>query len=171
MLGCPTDWSTALTELPNTPNRIDLAAEIVSAYVANNTVSASDLPALISSVHQALAATAQPTLGEPAIPEQTRAKPAEIKRSITPDHLISFEDGQRYKSLKRHLTKRGLTPAEYRAKWGLPADYPMVAPNYAAQRSELARAMGLGHSRRKAQPAPAPLLAEAPAKGRRKKAA
>jgi predicted transcriptional regulator len=75
-----------------------------------------------------------------------------IKKSVTPDYIISLEDGRRYKSLKRHLTGRGLTPAEYRAKWGLPHDYPMVAANYAAQRSELAKAIGLG--RKRAEPAP-----------------
>ena len=160
-----------MSELSNTPDHIALAADIVSAFVANNTVPTADLPALISSVHQALAATAQLTSVQSAAPEQLKAKPAEIKRSITPDQLISFEDGKGYKSLKRHLTTRGLTPAEYRAKWGLPTDYPMVAPSYSAQRSELARSLGLGHSRKKAQAVPAPVPAEAPAKGRRKKAA
>ena len=130
------------------PERVGIVAEIVSAYVSHNSLPPADLPALISDVHQSLAATAHPTSGEPVAPEQTKAKPGEIKRSITPDHIISFEDGRPYKSMKRHLTTRGLTPQEYRTKWGLPSDYPMVAPNYAAQRSELARSMGLGQKRR-----------------------
>jgi len=91
-----------------------------------------------------------------------------VKKSITPDHLISLEDGKRYKSLRRHLSTRGLTPEQYREKWGLPRDYPMVAPNYSKQRSELAKSAGLGQMRRKAAEAPAQ---PAPAKGRRTKKA
>lgn len=117
-----------------------LTADLVSAYVANNTVSRSDLPALITSVHASLKALGQPKPAEPERPEPS----VPIKKSITPDYIISLEDGQRYKSLKRHLKGRGLTPEQYRQKWGLPVDYPMVAPNYAKQRSELARSMGLG---------------------------
>ena len=128
------------------PDLTTFAAEIVSAYVANNTVTPADLPALISDVHRALTQAGSPAQGEPAAPEQ-KASSKDIKRSITPDHLVSFEDGSRYKSLKRHLAGRGLTPQQYRDKWGLPADYPMVAPNYSAQRSELARSLGLGRKR------------------------
>ena len=126
---------------------IEMTADIVSAYVGNNSVSTADLPALIQSVHRALtgisggAEVAEPAPKEPAVP---------LKKSITPDYLISLEDGRGYKSLKRHLTGRGLTPDQYRQKWGLPSDYPMVAQNYAQRRSELAKSLGLGQFRRKA---------------------
>ena len=126
-------------------NYIELAADIVSAFVSNNSVPAADLPALIGSVHAALQ-----NVGNPA-PKQEEAKPVPavpVKKSITPDYLISLEDGKQYKSLKRHLKTRGLTPEQYREKWGLPRDYPMVAANYAARRSELAKSMGLGQKRK-----------------------
>ena len=126
-----------------------LPADVVSAYVANNTVTRTDLPALIASVHASLKGLNQPKPAEPERPEPS----VPIKKSVTPDYIISLEDGQRYKSLKRHLKGRGLTPDQYRQKWGLPVDYPMVAPNYAKQRSELARSMGLG---RKPAPRPEP---------------
>jgi predicted transcriptional regulator len=130
----------------------ELTSRIVSAYVGSNSVNAAALPELISSVHDSLTAIVSP----PAAPEAVRpTPPVPVKKSITPDYLISLEDGQPYKSLKRHLTSRGLTPAEYRDKWGLPSDYPMVAPNYAKQRSELAKTMGLGR-KREAEPEPAP---------------
>ena len=121
---------------------IEMTADIVSAYVGNNSVSANDLPGLIQSVHRALASvssgteTVEVAPKEPAVP---------IRRSITPDFLICLEDGRKFKSLKRHLrTHFNLTPEQYREKWGLPADYPMVAPNYANSRSNLAKNMGLG---------------------------
>jgi len=126
---------------------IQLTASIVSAYVSNNLVPASDLPALISQVHAALTriSTAQGEVfrGEP--------KPAvSVKKSITPEHLVCLEDGKKFKSLKRHLrTRYNMTPEQYREKWGLAPDYPMVAPNYAAARSRLAKQMGLGHQRRR----------------------
>jgi predicted transcriptional regulator len=128
---------------------IELTTEIVGAYVLANSIAASDLPGLIHGVHQALTGAGQPQ----AAPEEADAKatPGQIRKSISPDTLISFEDGKPYKSLKRHLSTRGLTPEDYRAKWGLPKDYPMVAPNYSAQRSALAKTLGLG---RKAAPAP-----------------
>ena len=126
------------------PNHIELAADIVSAFVSNNNLTTAELPSFIASVHAALE-----NLGKPMQPEQEKLiPPVTIKKSITPDFLISLEDGKRYKSLKRHLTGRGLTPEQYREKWGLPRDYPMVAPNYSAQRSELARTIGLGQSRK-----------------------
>ncbi|MGF3026536.1 MucR family transcriptional regulator [Methylobacterium aquaticum] len=125
-----------------------LAADIVSAYVANNSVPAADLPALITSVHASLTRTSAAAAPEV---EERPTPPIPIKKTVTPDHLISLEDGRPYKTLKRHLAGRGLTPDEYRAKWGLPPDYPMVAANYAAQRSQLAKDSGLGASRRKAQ--------------------
>jgi predicted transcriptional regulator len=122
-----------------------ITADIVSSYVANNSVHRGDLPNVIASVHAALQGLAAPKQAEPEKPEPRVA----IKKSVTPDFLISLEDGKKYKTLKRHLGKLGLTAEEYRAKWGLPADYPMVAPSYAAKRSELARSRGLGQMRRK----------------------
>jgi predicted transcriptional regulator len=127
---------------------LDLAsitADIVSSYVANNAVHRADLPAVIASVHAALQGLVAPK--QPKSEKQLQPT-VSIRRSITPDFLISLEDRKKYKTLKRHLGKLGLTPAQYRAKWGLPADYPMVAPNYALRRSELARSSGLGQERR-----------------------
>ena len=127
-------------------NYIELTAGIVSAYVSNNAVAAGDISALISQVHSALLRVSNghgDGLGEavrPAIP---------VKRSVTPDYLICLEDGKKFKSLKRHLrTQYNMTPELYREKWGLPADYPMVAPNYAEARSRLAKEMGLGQQRK-----------------------
>ncbi len=130
-------------------NLTELAAAIVSAYVSKNSVSVADLQTLIADVHGALK-TIQ--MGE-AVPRDTpEQKPAvPIKRSVTPDYIISLEDGARYKSLKRHLaTKYGLTPQQYREKWGLPPNYPMVAPNYAAARSAMAKISGLGQKQNEA---------------------
>ncbi|BAQ49489.1 MucR family transcriptional regulator [Methylobacterium aquaticum] len=129
------------TALP--ANLVALAGQVVAAYVAHNSVPVAELPGLIASTHAALAG-----LGTPAPVEEKSVPPVPIRKTVTPDHLISLEDGKPYKSLKRHLTTRGLTPDEYRRKWGLPHDYPMVAANYAAQRSELAKASGLGQIRR-----------------------
>jgi predicted transcriptional regulator len=126
---------------------IELAADIVSAYVSNNSVPAGDLPGLISQVHLALA-----RVGNGAAAGSAEApKPAiAIKKSVTPDYIICLEDGKKFKSLKRHLrTQYNLTPEQYREKWGLAPDYPMVAPNYAKARSDLAKEMGLGQQRRK----------------------
>jgi|APCry1669189034_1035192.scaffolds.fasta_scaffold97264_1 predicted transcriptional regulator len=122
-------------------NEIDLTADIVSSYVANNSVPVSELAALIHSVHQALT-----QLGRPVVHENKQQEPAiSVRKSVTSDFIICLEDGKKFKSLKRHLhTRYNMTPAEYRAKWGLPSDYPMVAPNYSAARSNLANAMGLG---------------------------
>ena len=122
-----------------------ITADIVSSYVANNSVHRGDLPNVIASVHAALQGLAAPKQTEPEKSEPRIS----IKKSVTPDFLISLEDGKQYKTLKRHLGKLGLTAEEYRAKWGLPAEYPMVAPSYAAKRSELARSSGLGQMRRK----------------------
>lgn len=127
---------------------VELSADIVSAYVSNNPLSPVGVSELLASVFSALQSLGSPT-AQPA-PEPPRP-PVSIKKSITPDHLISLEDGKPYKSLKRHLSVRGLTPEEYRSKWGLPTDYPMVAPNYAEARSRLAKQIGLG--RRPAAPA------------------
>lgn len=130
-------------------NLIDLTADIVSAYVSNNTVSASELPGVISEVYLAL----QKTNDGLAEPEPEPLRPAvTIKKSVTPDYIICLEDGKKFKSLKRHLrTHYNMTPEEYREKWGLPTDYPMVAPNYAAARSDLAKKMGLGQQRRRSK--------------------
>jgi predicted transcriptional regulator len=127
-------------------NYVDLAAEIVAAYVVKNAVQRADLPSLIATVHSALSQAARGATEQP----QEALRPAvPIKKSITPDFLISLEDGKRYKSLKRHLrTSYNMTPDQYRAKWGLPLEYPMVAPNYAKARSQLAKTMGLGQKRR-----------------------
>jgi predicted transcriptional regulator len=129
------------------PNFIDLAADIVSAYVTKNSVPVGELPALIGSVHLALS-----KLGSTPedLPAAVPAPAVSIKKSITPDFIVCLEDGKKFKSLKRHLrTAYDLTPDQYRARWGLPHDYPMVAPNYAAARSALAKNMGLGQQRRK----------------------
>lgn len=131
-------------------NLIDLAADIVSAYVSNNTVATGDLPGLIAEVYAALQRTSSGVAPEPQ-PEPL--KPAiPIKKSVTPDYIVCLEDGKKFKSLKRHLrTQYGVTPEEYREKWGLPPDYPMVAPNYAQARSDLAKKMGLGQQRRRSR--------------------
>ncbi len=128
-------------------NYIELTAGIVSAYVSNNPVAANDIAGLINQVHAALLrvssgqSDAQPEPLKPAV---------SVKKSITPDHIVCLEDGKKFKSLKRHLrTQYNLTPEQYRDKWGLPPDYPMVAPNYAAARSQLAKQMGLGQQRRR----------------------
>jgi len=124
---------------------VGLTAEIVSAYVSNNNVIASELPTLINDIHQALSRVTLNT----ASAEREEPRPAiPVKRSVTPDFIICLEDGKKFKSLKRHLrTHYNLSPEEYREKWGLPHDYPMVAPNYAASRSALAKKMGLGTRR------------------------
>ncbi len=127
---------------------IEMTAELVAAYVTKNHVRAVELPGLISTIHTSLA-------GMGSVPELAAAPaklepPVSIKKSLTDDYLISMEDGKRYVSLKRHLSKHGLTPAEYRTKWGLPADYPMVTTNYSAKRSEMAKVNGLGAGRQKA---------------------
>ena len=126
---------------------IGLTANIVSAYVSNNSVPSSEIPNLISQIHSALKRVSGGQVAAPAEP----LKPAvPIKRSITPDYLVCLEDGKKFKSLKRHLrTQYNMTPDQYREKWGLAPDYSMVAPNYAAARSQLAKQMGLGQQRRR----------------------
>ena len=152
-------------------NYIELAADIVSAYVSNNSVPSGDLGSLISDVHLALvkvggtASEAPAEAPKPAIP---------VKKSITPDYIVCLEDGKKFKSLKRHLrTQYNMTPEQYHERWGLPSDYPMVAPNYAAKRSELARQSGLGQQRRNAAKSAdtgETVASKAPKKGGRKKA-
>jgi len=128
---------------------IELAAEMVAAFVSNNSVPTSELPALIHAVHTAVARLA---VGPESAPPQIEAKaPAvPIRKSITPEFLICLEDGKRFKTMRRHLAGLGLTPEQYRQKWNLPSDYPMVAPNYAALRSAMAKKIGLGNIPRKA---------------------
>ena len=125
---------------------VGLAADIVSAYVSKNSLPVAALPDLIASVHISLTNLGQAVAEEP----EKLTPPVPIKKTVTPDYLISLEDGKQYRSLKRHLSTRGLTPEEYRRKWGLPHDYPMVAATYAAQRSELAKNSGLGRPRKAA---------------------
>ncbi|MDG4898172.1 MucR family transcriptional regulator [Mesorhizobium sp. WSM4976] len=127
---------------------IALTADIVSAYVGNNPVPVASLPDLIQSVNSSLA-----NIGQAVEPEKPLQNPAvNPKRSVFPDYIICLEDGKKFKSLKRHLDAHyGLTPDEYRAKWGLKSDYPMVAPNYAAQRSALAKSSGLGRKAKKSR--------------------
>jgi predicted transcriptional regulator len=128
---------------------VALAAEVVSAFVGHNSLPVSELPGLITSVHAALvkisggtgvAPTAEPEVLTPAVP---------VRKSITPDYLICLDDGRKFKSLKRHLASLGMTPDQYRAKWNLAPDYPMVAANYAATRSALAKKIGLGQNRKR----------------------
>jgi predicted transcriptional regulator len=128
-------------------NFIELTAGIVSAFVSNNPVTAGEIPALINQVHSALLRVSSGGKDPAAEP----LKPAvSVKRSVAPDYIVCLEDGKKFKSLKRHLrTQYNMTPEQYREKWGLPADYPMVAPNYAAARSKLAKDMGLGQQRRR----------------------
>lgn len=131
-------------------NLLELTAEIVSAHVSNNTVASGDVSGLIQSVFQALSRTVQPEVSEPV-----KQEPAvSVRSSVKPEYIVCLEDGAKLKMLKRYLrTNFNMSPEEYRAKWGLPKDYPMVAPNYAEQRRALARQIGLG--RKKAEPAKA----------------
>ena len=153
-----------MTDATSSDNLVELAADVVAAYVSNNTVTMTELPSLIAQVHKALLATATGSVDKPV---EALTPAVSIKKSIHPDYIVCLEDGKKFKSLKRHLrTKYDLSPEDYRAKWGLPADYPMVAPNYAAARSELAKSMGLGQQRRKTVAA-----AEPAKKGRKAKSA
>lgn len=149
---------TTETGVPASMEKIGLTADIVSAYVANNHVQATEVADLIATVHQTIVSLGQ----APAVAVAPPLQPAvSIRKSITPDYLICLEDGKQFKSLKRHLsTKYNLTPEAYREKWGLPADYPMVAPAYAEARSALAKSMGLGRGKE-----------EKPSKASRKKKA
>lgn len=136
-----------MTDQPSTNELLTLTTEVVAAHVANNTVPVSELPQLIQDVYKTLSQMgsqpAQPERPQPAVP---------IKKSVTPDYIICLEDGKKLKMLKRHLkTAYNMTPEEYRERWGLPADYPMVAPNYAKHRSSLAKKIGLGTKPRKRQ--------------------
>ena len=151
----------------------EMATTIVSAYVANNSIPMAELPTLIHSIHQTLGRLSDTT----AVPE-TRTeelKPAvAVKKSVTEDYIISLEDGRKFKSLKRHLAAEyGMTPEQYRVKWGLPTNYPMVAPAYAKQRSSLAKSLGLGRKPANAAPVapPSPAAVETKSRKRTAKAA
>ena len=130
-------------------NPIELAAGVVAAFVSNNSVPVGELPALIQAVHTSIKRLAEGS--ESTTPQvEAKAPAVSIRKSVTPDYLICLDDGKRFRSLRRHLTTLGMTPEQYREKWRLPADYPMVAPNYAAQRSAMAKSMGLGQTRGRA---------------------
>jgi predicted transcriptional regulator len=132
------------------PDSVELAAEVVAAYVTNNPLPKSELPALIEAVHSAVQGLGKASTD---VLPQVEAKPpaVPIRKSITPDYLICLEDGRRFKSLRRHLRLHGLKPDQYRQKWNLPTDYPMVAQNYSTQRAAMAKKIGLGRMRRKAR--------------------
>jgi len=161
------DGSPATTEVPTveivTPT-VALTAQIVAAFLSNNAMAIADLPGVIRSVHRALSDVLSPA---PAPVAEKLVPAVPVKKSVTPDYIICLEDGKKLKMMKRHLlSSYNLTPDAYRTKWGLPPDYPMTAPNYAAQRSSLAKSIGLGRK-------PAPVVEAAPAKrpGRPKKSA
>jgi predicted transcriptional regulator len=136
-----------MADTSSNTNFIGLTAEIVSAYVSNNTVASADIPALINQVHAALLLVSS---GEAPVSAEPLKPAVPVKKSIHADYIVCLEDGKKFKSLKRHLrTQYGMTPEQYREKWGLPHDYAMVAPNYAAARSHLAKQMGLGQQRRR----------------------
>ena len=145
------------------PNYAELAGELVAAYVSNNPVPPSELPKLIQTVHSAVIGLVSGAGSSATTKADDAKKPtaAQIRKSVRDDGIVSFIDGKSYKTLKRHLSSHGLDPRSYRDRYGLPADYPMVAPSYAAQRSALARAVGLGRPG---------AMAEAASKGRRKAA-
>ena len=138
---------------------IDITAEIVAAYVSHNAIAASDVGKLIADVYSAVNGTTQPA--QPA-PRPAQAPAISIRKSVTADYIVCLEDGKKFKSMKRHVMQLGMTPEQYRVKWNLPFDYPMVAPNYSAARSGLAKSRGLGRK-------PGPVIAKAaPVKAKRK---
>jgi predicted transcriptional regulator len=134
--------------MQTTSPSVELAAKILSAYVTKNSVPAGALPSLLSEVHRSITA-----LDAPAERQVKRPTEAQIRASIRPDTIMSFEDGKSYKALRRHLTLRGLTPEAYKAKWGLPVDYPLVSAAYSARRSKISREIGLGQKLRMQQAA------------------
>jgi MucR family transcriptional regulator, transcriptional regulator of exopolysaccharide biosynthesis len=136
-----------MAENPSDTIYIELAADIVSAYLSHNSVPSGEIPNLINQIYTALRRV---TAGQAATAAEPPKPAVPIKRSVTPEYIVCLEDGLKFKSLKRHLrTRYNLTPDQYREKFGLPPDYPMVAPNYAAARSKLAKDMGLGQQRRR----------------------
>ena len=149
---CAVDATTGMLEIID---YTDLTADLVCAYVANNNVPVSELPTLIATTHAALTGLGSP--GAPATPAVEKLTSSQIRKSMTHEALISFEDGKPYKTLRRHLTGLGLTPEAYREKWGLPRDYPLTAASYSEKRSALAKSLGLGLQRGKAAPKAAEL--------------
>ena len=148
---------------------IELAAEIVAAFVANNSLPIAELPGLIHATHAALERLESGPVD--TAPQVEKKEPAvSIRKSLTPDFLVCLDDGKKFKSLRRHLATLGMTPDQYRAKWSLPSDYPMVAPNYAAARSQLAKQSGLGQLRKNAAPAKKASAAAPSKRGRPAKA-
>ena len=136
-----------MNSVPANPDLLRLVAGIVAAHVAHNTLAAEVIPDLIRSVHAALSAVAGSASAAAATAPEFSKPAAPVNRSVFPDHIVCLEDGQKMTMLKRHLRAfHGMTPQEYRTRWGLPPTYPMVAPNYAERRSTLARTMGLGHT-------------------------
>jgi predicted transcriptional regulator len=136
------------TTVSDSSDSIALAVEIVSAFVANNSLPAAELPALLQTVHAALGRIASGSAAPGEVEPVAAPTPVvPIRKSVTPDYIICLDDGRKFKSLRRHLTTLGMSPEQYRAKWGLPVDYPMVAANYAAARSALAKKIGLGQMR------------------------
>lgn len=132
--------------MDNRSDLVEMTARIVSAYVSANQVAPQDIPGLVRTIHNTLKDLAG---AAPSAPDVNQEPAISVKKSVTPDYIICLEDGKKFKSLKRHLrTRYSMTPEEYRTKWALPHDYPMVAPNYAKARSDLAKRMGLGHARR-----------------------
>ncbi|GJE14740.1 hypothetical protein FOHLNKBM_5815 [Methylobacterium longum] len=153
------------------PNYLQLTAYLVGAYVKNNHVQSVEVPKLLNAVYAAIRAKAQGDTSPAAGFSAAKPSKTEVERSVSRDALISFEDGKSYKTLKRHLTTRGLTPEHYREKWGLPRDYPMVAPDYTERRSALAKAIGLGRPAQSAARGASPTVGKGPKRGGRKKAA
>lgn len=134
----------------------ELVAEVAAAYFSNSHISPSDIPSVVNQIANSLQSvgSASADAGAPEeTPAQEKLTPAQIRKSITPDGLLSFEDNKPYKTLRRHLATRGMSPEQYRAKWGLPNDYPMVSPNYSAARSQMAKNLGLGRKAGSAAPA------------------
>jgi predicted transcriptional regulator len=153
---------------PSVDADLERAATIVAAYVSHNTLRASDLAELITAVHASIRRLGQDPVAVPAAVQDAPAVP--IKKSVTKDYVVCLEDGKKFKSLKRHLSSfHNLTPEQYRAKWNLPSDHPMVAPSYSATRSQLAKDSGLGHVEREgSQDAPSPAPGKRP-RGRPRK--
>lgn len=156
--------------VPDQSNLINIAVSIVAAYVSNNRVPSAELPALLSGIHSAVASLGSPSAS--VQPEAEKLTPAQIRKSIRPDGLVSFIDGKTYKTLKRHLTTHSLDPRSYRERYGLPKDYPMIAASYSEQRSALAKSTGLGQQHRNATPEAAEAAPQTvKPKGRKKVAA
>ena len=139
-----------MDQLSSSSNLTIVTTDIVAAYLTNNKVGVADIPVLIQSVHQTLSSIIAPA--EPKAEEPPKATSAQIRKSISSEALISFEDGKPYKTLKRHLAKRGMTPEAYKTKWGLPSDYPTTSTGYSARRSEMAKSRGLGNRPRAEAP-------------------